>query len=101
MGFWHPFGPYTGLTTTEVLEWKRSEIERHGWTFWSFAFSPSTDSWLSHLAKTVGPVYALCSHSPGARDPDNYRGTLLATHFRHLDEKDWHAMPDSSVVSPK
>ena len=20
MGFWHPFGPYTGLTTSEVLE---------------------------------------------------------------------------------
>ena len=56
-GFWHPFGPYTGLSVAEILEWKRSEVERHGWTFWSFAFSSSTDAWLDLLAK----LQRLCS----------------------------------------
>ena len=37
VGFWHLFGPYTGLSPAQVLEWKRSETERHGWTFWYFS----------------------------------------------------------------
>lgn len=98
VGFWHPFGPYTGLTTQQVLEWKHGETERYGWTFWSFAYSPTADVWLRHLAKAAGPVFALCSHSPGARDPDSHRGTLQATHHRDLDEKDWHAMPDPNEM---
>ena len=98
MGFWHPFGPYTGLTTEQVLNWKLSETERYGWTFWSFAYSRSADTWLKLLTEANGPVFVLCSHSLGARDPDAHRGTLLATHFSDLDESQWQAMPDQSVM---
>jgi hypothetical protein len=98
MGFWHPFGPYTGLTTDQVLEWKRSETERYGWTFWSFAYSPSADAWLRRLNEATGPIFVLCSHSLGARDPDEYRGGRLATHFSDLDESEWKAMPDPFMM---
>jgi hypothetical protein len=74
IGFWHPFGPYTGLSAEEVLEWKGGEAARHGWTLWSFVYSSkAAEAWLGLLSKTEGPVYALCSHSPGARDPDAYQ----------------------------
>jgi hypothetical protein len=33
VGFWHPFGAYTGLSGTEALDWKGDEVVRHGWTF--------------------------------------------------------------------
>src|SRR5437879_5034046 len=101
IGFWHPFGPYTGRTTAEVLDWKTGEIERYGWTFWSFAYSSTASAWLSELAKprVWGPVYALCSYSPGARDPDVHRGTLFARHYRYLGDTSWQAMPDADVMS--
>ena len=98
VGFWHPFGPYTGLTTQQVLDWKQEETVRHGWTFWSFAYSPTADVWLRLLSRETGPVFALCSHSPGAQDPDKNRGTLLATHHRELEEKEWHPMPDPDIM---
>jgi hypothetical protein len=98
IGFWHPFGPYTGLSTDQVLDWKASEVERNGWTFWSFVYSSSADQWLDLLAKAQGPVFALCSHSPGARDPDTHRGTLLATHYRYLRDGAWQAMPDPGIM---
>src|SRR5262249_49800870 len=95
---WHPFGPYTGLSTDEVLEWKSGEVKRHGWTFWSFAYSPSADTWLNLLAEARGPTFALCSHSVGARDPDDNRGTLLATHYRYLAAGPWEPMPDPKIM---
>jgi hypothetical protein len=64
LGFWHPFGPYTGLSTDEVLEWKGGEVERHGWTFWSFVYSSSADLWLDLLAKAQSPVFALALIAP-------------------------------------
>jgi hypothetical protein len=98
LGFWHPFGPYTGLSTAEVLEWKRDETTRYGWAFWSFAYSPTADIWLERLKDAKGPVYALCSYSPNARDPDRHKGALRATYYRWLDETEWQAMPDPDVM---
>src|SRR2546422_772753 len=98
IGFWHPFGPYTGLSTNQVLEWKGGEAGSNGWTFWSFVYSPTADSWLRLLAKSRGRVFALCSDSPGARDPDEHRGTLLATHYRYLDDGAWQPMPDPGTM---
>lgn len=98
IGFWHPFGPYTGRSPEEVIEWKHGEAERHGWTFWSFAFSPTANLWLRLLEKSQGPVFAFCSHSPNARDPDKHRGNLRATHYRHLDETAWHAIPNPKFM---
>jgi hypothetical protein len=97
-GFWHPFGPYTGRTEAEILNWKRSEVERFGWTFWSFAYSRAAD-WLDILADRGEPVYVLCSFSVRARDPDVHHGTRLATHYRWIPETQWHAMPDPALMN--
>jgi hypothetical protein len=98
IGFWHPFGPYTGLSPDQVLAWKSGETERHGWTFWSFAYSASADAWIDALNNATGPVFTLRSHSPNARDPDAHRGTLLATHYRYPDDGEWQGMPAPEVT---
>jgi len=98
MGFWHPFGAYTGLSGAQVLEWKGGEIVRHGWTLWSFVHSSTAAAWLKHLSGAKGPVYAFCSHSPAARDPDINKGTLVARQFRYLPESRWQPMPDPNIM---
>jgi hypothetical protein len=98
LGFWHPFGPYTGLTVAQIIEWKRQEIQRHGWTFWSFAYAPSVDAWLKLLTNSCSSVYALCSESPGARDPHPGACQALATHFRPVGTRSWQPMPDPAVM---
>ncbi len=93
IGFWHPFGPYTGLSPTEVLEWKRGEAEKYGWTFWSFAHSSSAE-WLAQLTSPAKRVFVFCSHSPSAKDPDAHRGTLLGTHYQYSGDDEWRVLPD-------
>ena len=97
IGFWHPFGPYTGLSPGQVLDWKGSETARHGWTFWSFVYS-SAEPWLGQLANVSGPVFAFCSDSPAAQHPDPHQGTLLASHFRYLHDGDWQTMPEPHIM---
>ena len=99
LGFWHPFGAYTGLSADQILDRKAREIDRHGFTFWSFVHSKSADTWLAELADARGPVYALCSHSPGARDPDPHQGALLASHYRRLGGVVWSPMPNPNVMN--
>ena len=94
LGFWHPFGPYTGLSVSEIVQWKRGEAERFGWTLWSFAYSPSARVWQEMLTGFDRPVFALCSDSPAARDPDIHKGQLLAKQYRHIGESAWKTMPD-------
>jgi hypothetical protein len=98
IGFWHPFGAYTGLSASEILEWKSSEVERFGWTLWSFVHSSSASAWLAHLQGVKGPVYALCSHSPAARDPDLSRGSHRASHFRYIGSSEWQSMPEPELM---
>lgn len=98
IGFWHPFGPYTGLSTEQVLDWKGAEIQRYGWTLWSFVYSESAQAWIDEMKNFSGPVFVLCSHSPSARDPDSHNGTRLATHYQYFSDADWQPMPDPSLM---
>ena len=98
IGFWHPFGPYTGKSPTEILKWKGSEAETYGWTFWTFAYSSSADRWLAQLTSPAKKVFVFCSHSPNAIDRDPHRGTLLGTHYRDVGDDEWRVLPDPSVM---
>jgi len=74
MGFWHPFGPHAGETAEEIIERKKDEIERNGWTLWSFQFRRSLELWREEIEK-VNPhsVLVFCSEGKGARDPKGDR----------------------------
>lgn len=92
IGFWHPFGSYAGLSADRILNWKRDEAKRHGWTFWSFAWC-EMGAWSEILRNAVGPVYALCSHSPNATDPDPSKKTEFATSYQWNGDDAWISMP--------
>jgi hypothetical protein len=32
IGFWHPFGPHSGETPEEILDRKKDEVSKEGWT---------------------------------------------------------------------
>lgn len=105
LGFWHPFGPYCGLSANEILRWKSDEVERLGWTFWSFAYARTAAKWYSVLREHSGPVHVLCSFSPKAQDPFPNEKPRRATHYRFLNESiEWHPMPsgdeDMFVTNP-
>jgi len=43
-------------------------------------------------------VYAFCSYSPNAHDPDVNKGTLLARQYRYFGESEWRLMPDPNIM---
>src|SRR4051812_22465485 len=98
LGFWHPFGAYCGQTTQQILDRKRAEAIRNGWTLWSFAYTPSAGDWYSLLEDHTGPVHVLCSSSPTARDPRPDEDQYLASHYRGVADADWQPMPDREAM---
>ena len=68
IGFWHPFGVHADESPECILERKRDEINRIGWTLWSFQWRKSLDAWRDLVAEARS-VFVLCSDSPGAQDP--------------------------------
>ena len=98
IGFWHPFGSYAGLSVDSILEWKRRDTERYGWTFWSFA-GCRISAWLEILRDAVTPVYVLCSDSPNAKDPDTNKDVRFATSYQWEGDETWIPMPDRDLMS--
>lgn len=70
IGFWHPFGPHAGEKAEEIIERKRDEISKNGWTLWSFQFRKSLELWSQEI-KNVNPeqVLVFCSAGKGSKDP--------------------------------
>lgn len=70
IGFWHPFGPHGGETPEQIINRKRKEISKNGWTLWSFQFRKTLKSWHQEIMKTKpNKVLVFCSNGNGARDP--------------------------------
>jgi len=93
LAFWHPFGPYCGLSEEAILRWKSKEVDTHRWTFWSFAYAPTASKWTSVLREHSAPIHILCSYSPKAKDPCPNEESRRATHYRFLNESnDWRPM---------
>ena len=54
LGFWHPFGEHGRESPLDIIHRKRSEIEKNGWTLWSFQYrTPETlRDWCRELSAT-------------------------------------------------
>jgi hypothetical protein len=101
-GFWHPFGSHGRESPEEIINRKRSETEKNGWTLWSFQYRrpESLDEWYRQLtlAKPRRPVVVFCSTGGSAVDPDR-PGSLTRTadcreyRFVGSDDADWRPVP--------
>ena len=100
LGFWHPFGWHGRESPEEIINRKRSETEKNGWTLWSFQYRrpEALDAWYRELsfAKRRGPVVVFCSMGHSAIDPDR-PGALSRTadciRYRFISDESWQAVP--------
>jgi hypothetical protein len=102
IGFWHPFGPHAGETAEQIIKRKKEEIEKNGWTLWSF--QKRTKEFYSIWIKNINEnnpinVLVFCSEGKGARDPKGepkyYR------HYKTIGENEWKKIPiDVHVPHP-
>ena len=110
MAFWHPFGSHSGETPEEIIERKQGEIQRCGWTLWSFQnrrtmlplWHTQLENWCSEKTRDdTGRVFAFCSDSRGAKDPMNTGNKEKVkkdncTHYLQVDEAEddnWRPVP--------
>lgn len=75
IGFWHPFGSHAGEDRCEILERKKGEIAKNGWTLWSFQHrtQETLGIWLDEVqrkkrAKKRVKIYVYCSAGKGSKD---------------------------------
>ncbi len=98
MGFWHPFGQHGREAPSDIIDRKRSETEKNGWTLWSFQYrTPETlANWCRALSSARGPVLVFCSKGSSAVDPDR-PGALAKTSdctlYRWPDSREWRPVP--------
>lgn len=99
LGFWHTFGPHGGETTEEILDRKTEEIDKTGYTLWSFQHRTRTtlQDWfrLIEAAKSES-IYALCSDSPGAKDAAGV--VNLCTEYLPAHAHEWQAIPPTIKI---
>ncbi|OGI16561.1 MAG: hypothetical protein A2Z52_01895 [Candidatus Moranbacteria bacterium RBG_19FT_COMBO_42_6] len=74
IGFWHPFGPHAGESAEDIVKRKQSEIEKNGWTLWSFQFRRSLGLWYKEIKKAKpNNILVFCSEGAGAKDTKGER----------------------------
>lgn len=101
LSFWHPFGPHAQEGMEDIIARKQHEINRNGWTLWSFTYRPMLDAWHQKLKLTTGRVFAFCSEGKGAVDPvreGSASKTLECRHYRFVGNTEWLQMPSGIKV---
>ncbi|MBC7400889.1 MAG: UPF0175 family protein [Mucilaginibacter sp.] len=71
IGFWHPFGPHGGETLEDIINRKAAEIEKNGWTLWSFQNREKTHQlWTDRISEhNPSRVFVFCSEGKGTQEP--------------------------------
>lgn len=98
IGIWHPFGPHGRETPEQIIERKRAEIERNGWTFWSFQYRTTAllGEWYRELSSGGQTAFAFCSKSKNAVDPAVAGKPIETTErrsFRFVSQNEWRPFP--------
>lgn len=99
IGFWSTFGPHGRETPDEILDRKTREIDQTGWTLWSFQYrTPATiQNWIKQIeAAKPGPIYAMCSDSPAAKEQTSPVGNC--TKYQLLHNSTWQDIPPTIKV---
>jgi hypothetical protein len=99
-GFWHPFGSHGRESAEDIINRKRTEAEKNGWTLWSFQYRrlETLNEWYRELsfAKPRGPVVVFCSEGKSTKDPDrpgSLARTVDCTRYRFIGDGSWQGVP--------
>jgi len=97
IGFWHPFGTHGGEGAEQILERKRREIAKNGWTLWSFQKRQVLEAWQSQIVETgQDAIYVFCSEGIGAADPPNEPAACKS--YRLIGDDSWNPLPEAISV---
>jgi hypothetical protein len=101
LAFWHPFGAHGKESPQKIIERKREEIAKNGWTFWSF--QKRKDETFARWREELQPtnrrdIFVFCSDSRNALDPareGNKNQPFKCQSYRPMDDLDgeWRAIP--------
>jgi hypothetical protein len=101
LALWHTFGKHTGELAEDILVRKAVEIERNGWTLWSFRKMKMLDDWVRYLTSAQQPrVLVFCSDR-GGQDPLARGGTAKGVDcrsYRLIGERSWRPLPEGVRV---
>jgi len=93
VGFWHPFGTHGRESADKIIDRKRNEIQKEGWTFWSFQIRRCLAAWHQEITDMKPKtVLVFCSEGKGSVDPKGE--PQLCQTFQNVDEKQWQKIPD-------
>jgi len=98
IGFWHPFGPHGGETAEQIIKRKKEEIEKNGWTLWSFQNRKNTHNiWLKNIIEN-NPIniLAFCSAGKGSQEPKGE--TKEYRHYKPAGEDSLKEIPSDILV---
>jgi hypothetical protein len=99
---WHPFGSHGRELPHDILNRKRGEIERNGWTLWSFQFRKILDEWYRQIGSAKHQkIVVLCSRGTHAVDPDRpdtLSRAVDCTRYRLVNEMNWRHVPTTIRV---
>lgn len=99
--FWHPVGPHAGEDLNAIVERKRKEISRHGYTLWSFAPArrERVEAWRAQL-RDYGQreCLAVCC-GDATRDPMRDQGAVHWASEASEDLDTWSSLPSRNMTS--
>lgn len=94
MGFRHPFGVHAKELPQDILSRKKGEVERNGWTLWSFR-AKNFEIWHEELEAANPPsVFVFCLGNGG--DPGGEKREC--TELRYVNESSWKDIPKAIKV---
>ena len=96
IGFWHPFGAHSKESPEEILKRKEEEIEKNGWTLWSFQHRAMLDVWCKHLKLAEANRVFIYYSMPNGKEPGGKRECCRS--YRYCGEINWRPMPDKIKV---
>ncbi|MDA8089226.1 MAG: hypothetical protein M0Z61_03225 [Nitrospiraceae bacterium] len=95
VGFWHPFGPHNDESAEHILKRKADEIDKNGWTLWSFQYRREMLKKWYNIIKLIAPesVFVFCSDG-NSRDPvENGSIAINCNSYRFVNTEHWTPMP--------
>jgi hypothetical protein len=96
MGFRHPFGPHAKEVPDDILLRKKGEVERNGWTLWSFRSNKKLETWNQELIAANPPSMFVFCMGMKTRDPGGSKDHC--TKFRHVNASGWEDIPHTIEV---
>lgn len=93
--FWHPVGAHSGESFSEIIDRKKNEILKYGYTIWSFApISKNRDFFWRKELSSINEIDVLCSGGNN-KAPGNNNSSPIWMKEYSIDMNTWNKLPEN------